>query len=306
MMAVPHLHMLSLSVEIGSGESLQIDLYDTTNSSVDVNIGEQLVKEGLASLGSPSPAIQNLAIKSLSALGRPKPTATEKVYVTTVESPGCLYCQISSSEEKLSALMSEISAVYESLPANELAVASISVGDVCCAQFSEDNRWYRAVVEENNGSALTVRFIDYGNTETLPVERTKVLKDAFFSEPPLAIKCSLHDVQPFVGQTWTEEASTFFEQLTSEKELDAKFVSLTEPFHIQLSESGTDIGQKLVKTKLAAAQPASPGKSSSEDYPKPVVECGEMYDVCITHISSPGKFYCQLVKLSDQLEGSKS
>jgi len=298
--------MLSLSVEIGSGASLQIDLYDTTNSSVDVNIGEQLVKEGLASLGSPSPAIQNLAIKSLSALGRPKPTANEKVYVTTVESPGCFYCQISSSEEKLSALMSEISAVYESLPANELAVASISVGDVCCAQFSEDNQWYRAVVEENNDSALTVRFIDYGNTETLPVERTKVLKDAFFNEPPLAIKCSLHDVQPFAGQTWTEEASTFFEQLTSEKELDAKFVSLTEPFHIQLSDSGTDIGQKLVKTKLAAGQPGSPGKSSSEDYPKPVIECGEMYDVCITHISSPGKFYCQLVKLSDQLEGSKS
>ena len=298
-------HLNVFSVVIGSDESLEIELFDTTDSSVDVNIGELLVKEGLATWSSPSPAKPAPAIKSLSALEKIKPAENEKVYVTAVESPSCFYCQINGSEDKLTSLMAEISVVYDSLPADELVVTRISVDDVCCAQFSEDNQWYRAVVEEKNGDDLTVRFIDYGNTETLPISRTKVLDDAFFQEPPLAIKCSLHGVQSSAGHTWQDKAATFFEEFTSETELDAKFLSFTEPFQVNLSSNGVDLGRELVNTDLAAAKPTSPCKSSSDEYTHPAVECGEMYDVCVTHISSPGRFFCQLVNLRDQLEGSK-
>ena len=304
---IDHLVNIFLSVDTGSDKSLEIELFDTTNSSVDINIGELLVKEGLAILGTSSPAKPAPAIKSMPALAKPKLAENAKVYVTAVESPGSFYCQNSSSDEKLASLMSNISAVYDSMPANKLAVTSIDVGDVCCAQFSEDNQWYRAVVEENTASALTVRFIDYGNTETLPIDRTKVLTDAFFGEPPLAIKCSLHDVQPLTGESWPHEAATLFEELTTDKVLDAKFVTFTDPSHIKLSDNSKDIGEELVKAQLAVAKTTSPGDSASGmiDYVKPVVDCGEMYDVCITNMSSPGKFYCQLVNMRDQLEGSK-
>ena len=293
------------SVVIGSDETLVIELIDTTDSSVDVNMGELLVKEGLASLDTTSSATSAPVIKSVSTLGKFKPAENEKVYVTAAESLECFYCQISSTEDKVGSLMSEISAVYDTMPANELAVINISVGDVCCAQFSEDNQWYRALVEETNANELTVRFIDYGNTETLPISKTKVLNDTFFVEPPLAIKCSLHGVQPLAAQTWLDEAATFFAKLTSDKELDAKFLSFAEPFQIQLSDSGIDIGGELVNTRLAAAKPTPSARSVGDGYAKPTVECGEMYDVSVTHISSPGKFYCQLVNLRDQLEGSK-
>lgn len=282
-----------------------IELFDTTDSSADVNIGELLVSEGLASLGTTSSVQSTAVIKPFSALGKSKPAENEKVYVTAVESPECFYCQISGSEDKVTSLMGEISAVYDSMLANELAVTNISVGDVCCAQFSEDNQWYRALVEENNANKLSVRFIDYGNTETLSISRTKVLNDAFFVEPPLAIKCSLHGVQPLAAQTWLDEAATFFEELTSDKELDAKFLSFMEPFQIQLSDNGIDIGGELVNTRLAAAKLTSSVRSAGDEYAKPTVECSKMYDVSVTHISSPGKFYCQLVNLRDQLEGSK-
>ena len=284
---------------------MEIELFDTSNSSVDVNIGELLVKEGLASLGTPVLAKPSSAMRSLSDLGKTHISRKEKVYVTAVESPGCFFCQISGTEDKLTSLMSEIASVYDSMSAKELNVNSLSVGDVCCAQFSEDNQWYRAVVEENTANALTVRFIDYGNIETLPIDRTKVLKDAFLSEPPLAVKCGLQNVHLSAGQTWSDRAGIFFEELTSEKELDAKFLSFTEPFLIQLSDNGANIGDELVKAQLAVAKPTSQGTSASEEYPKPVIKCGEMYDVCITHMSSPGKFYCQLVNMSEQLEGSK-
>lgn len=289
----------------GSDESLEIELFDTTDSSFDVNVSELLVKEGLATWNSPSSAKPAPAIKSLSAFEKIKPAENEKVYVTAVESPSCFYCQINGSEDKLIPLMAEISAVYDSLPAGELVVTRISVDDVCCAQFSEDNQWYRAVVEEKSGDDVTVRFIDYGNIETLPISRTKALDSSFFQEPPLAIKCSLYGVQPSPGQTWSDKAGTFFEEFTSEKELDAKFLGFTELFQVNLSDNGVDVGGELVNRGLAAAKPTSPGKSSSDEYTHPAVKCGEMYDVCVTHISSPGRFYCQLVNLRDQLDGSK-
>ena len=301
------LYSLLLFIETAKENILEIELFDTTEQSVDINIGDLLVKEGLATHGASKSVA---AVKSYAALGKAKPAGNEKVYVSAMESPGCFFCLVSGTEEKLIALMSEISSAYDSLSNEELALSAISVGDVCCAQFSEDNQWYRAVVEDNMNGALTVRFIDYGNTETLPISRTKILKDAFFAEPPLAVKCSLLGIEPVVGETWPDESCTLFEELTAEKELSAKFSSFTEPFEIQLNESGMDIGEELLKANLAAltktaVEPIAQGKPASGQYSNPVVECGKMYDVVMTHLSSPGKFFCQLVDLKDRLDGSK-
>lgn len=301
-----HLTPLIVYIKTGDDAALNIELFDTTDETVDVNIGELLVKEGLASHGSSKPVV---AVKPYAALAKANIAENEKVYITAVESPGCFFCQISGTEEKLNTLMSEISAAYDSLSTEELAVNAINVGDVCCAKFSEDNQWYRAVVEDSADNALTIRFLDYGNTETLPISRTKMLKDAFFSEPPLALKCNLVGVGP-VSVAWPHQAGSLLEELTSDKELDAKFSSLKEPFEVQLSYKGTDMGEELVKAQLAlstksAAGLTTPDKPASEGYTKPVVECGQMYDVVITHVSSPGKFFCQLVNMKEQLDGSK-
>ena len=299
--------LILLSTETGSDNILEIELFDTTEQSVDINIGDLLVKEGLAIRGTSKPVP---VVKPYAALGKAKPAENEKVYVSAMESPGCFFCLVSGTEKKLMALMSEISSIYDSLSDEEFALSAISAGDICCAQFSEDCQWYRAVVEDNTNGTLTVRFIDYGNTETLPISRIKILKDAFFAEPPLAVRCSLLGIKPTVGETWSDESATLFEELTSEKELDAKFLSFTEPFEIQLKEGGVDIAEELVRAKLAvstqtAVEPITQSKPAGGQYTNPVVECGKMYDVVMTHLSSPGKFFCQLVDMKDQLDGSK-
>lgn len=201
--------------------------------------------------------------------------------------------------------MSEMSAMYDSISDHNLAVTSASIGDICCAQFSVDNQWYRAVIEGNCADNLTVRFIDYGNMEILPLRRIKGLADAFFKEPPLALKCTLHGTQSLANQALLDEAAMLFEELTLEKELDAKFLSFTEPFEIQLSYNGMDLCGEVLKAGSSAEKLVPCAKSDVDDYTMPDVACGEMYDVCITHISSPGKFFCQLVNLRDQVDGSK-
>lgn len=40
---------------------------------------------------------------------------------------------------------------------------------MCCAQFSADNKWYRAfVLDELQNENLLIQYIDYGNVEALP------------------------------------------------------------------------------------------------------------------------------------------
>ena len=43
----------------------------------------------------------------------------------------------------------------------------------CAAQFSEDNVWYRAVLNDvsEDNSTVTVHYIDFGNCEIVPLSR---------------------------------------------------------------------------------------------------------------------------------------
>jgi len=69
--------------------------------------------------------------------------------------------------------------------------------------FSVDNTWYRAEVLEiiNNNDQPTqykLRYIDYGNTETVTVDRIRALPPEFQKTPAQAKKQNLHILQPLI------------------------------------------------------------------------------------------------------------
>ena len=65
------------------------------------------------------------------------------------------------------------------------------VGLPCVAKFSFDNKWYRARVTELGPSGLvTVMYVDYGNTETLPLSDIRKLLQRFLETPP-RVMCSV-------------------------------------------------------------------------------------------------------------------
>ncbi|RKP10055.1 hypothetical protein THASP1DRAFT_22190 [Thamnocephalis sphaerospora] len=57
--------------------------------------------------------------------------------------------------------------------------------ELCSARFTEDNQWYRARVRRHvdGGKSVEVHYIDYGNAETLPLERVRPLPDNFTKLP---------------------------------------------------------------------------------------------------------------------------
>ena len=51
----------------------------------------------------------------------------------------------------------------ESSQLDSLSAKSWSGGDLCIARLTEDKVWYNSEVMEVDGTAIQVRFIDYGN-----------------------------------------------------------------------------------------------------------------------------------------------
>jgi hypothetical protein len=69
-------------------------------------------------------------------------------------------------------------------------------GLVCASIYSEDSRWYRAVVLSVNKEEkrAEVFYVDWGNTEQIRFSDLRLLDDQFFQQPVLATPVSLHSV----------------------------------------------------------------------------------------------------------------
>ncbi|OWF41971.1 uncharacterized protein LOC110461698 [Mizuhopecten yessoensis] len=77
--------------------------------------------------------------------------------------------------------------------------------DLCCARFSGDNFFYRAVVTEvvasessSSASKVHVFYLDFGDREWVPRWKLFPLPEEFKDTPPLALSCSLAYIKPVV------------------------------------------------------------------------------------------------------------
>ncbi|KAJ1332821.1 hypothetical protein BSLG_008450 [Batrachochytrium salamandrivorans] len=94
---------------------------------------------------------------------------------------GLLHIQLHGAElTKLEHLMGEFSHYHSTAGQKALAPFTPRAGDYCSAQFTVDKCWYRARVRKLDGAnSYTVVYIDYGNSETVPGSRLRVLPAEF-------------------------------------------------------------------------------------------------------------------------------
>ena len=134
------------------------------------------------------------------------------VRVISCFSPDNFWCQVVKEEDsELFDLMDKLGQYCES--ASSLSL--VSVGSLCAAQFSQDNKWYRAVVTETADDEATVCFVDYGNVEAVEKASLKMLSnDLIASVPMQAFRCRLAGVLPVdKGDGWDKDACTRLEEL---------------------------------------------------------------------------------------------
>ncbi|XP_071965838.1 tudor domain-containing protein 15-like isoform X2 [Antedon mediterranea] len=228
------------------------------------------------------------------------------VEITNVVSVSKFSCQLKSTSEELNTLMDKIHNYYTT-NSSTMSLRQTSKGMICCCQFSEDDGWYRAQVISLSGGEAEVKYIDYGNTEKLPLNRIKDLQPEFMTLPMQSVDCCLD-----VSLSDSQVEKSVFEMLTMEKTLSAILLQeeADSRFRIKLFDGNTDIGLELSKSNISVSQdqqrPLKTNPQSKQPskffFPKSTLEFGVEQNVYVTHVENPECFYVQLSDLSSEMD----
>ncbi|KAJ7325220.1 hypothetical protein JRQ81_018240 [Phrynocephalus forsythii] len=169
-----------------------------------------------------------------------KPQQVVDVMVCVLYNPSEFYCQLLTNND-LNALKDLNISLAEYCQKTAPRISKVTKGDLCCAYFSGDGRWYRALVLDATTLKLCkVQFVDYGNYEEITLDKVRQISSSFMKLPFQAIRCCLSGVRP-TKKDWTKEAIATLQICTAGKKLQAKVVSIiadsTEVELIDISSS---------------------------------------------------------------------
>ncbi|KAG7507722.1 hypothetical protein JOB18_042668 [Solea senegalensis] len=183
---------------------------------------------------------------------------TFKPYIAAAISPSLFYILAASQvdQQKLQLLMKEVAAYCSN---NQASLSSDALsrpgpGAACCAQFSADNNWYRAVVLDIGENEMKVIYADYGNRETVPFSRVLPIPLHLLQLPFQITRCTLTGKEHFPVD-WPEEVQQLFQIILSNSVLasvqsfdgSANILSLTLP-----TESGEGHVSAMILDALQA------------------------------------------------------
>ena len=238
------------------------------------------------------------------------PPALDACTISHVDSDGIFYIQLLSEDENRSLISEKLQDYCES---PDCKILPPSVNLACCAKFSEDEAWYRAVVEKVEGETVDVRFVDFGNTDSIPASDVKELSVENVSVPPLAYQCVLEGCE-------ADLVSSKLEELTLDQTLTVTFrTTESVPYTVNLQlENGTNVSTLFVPVidENSASVPAALDEDTTEsvedgaaadvDRKCVALHRGHRVKVTVSHVISPSLFYVQrddkLVQLDELAE----
>nr|XP_039321149.1 tudor domain-containing protein 1 isoform X3 [Saimiri boliviensis boliviensis] len=236
--------------------------------------------------------------------------------VAHIQTPEDFFCQQLQNGRKLAELQTSLSEYCGRLsPRSDFYPA---IGDICCAQFSEDDQWYRAsVLAYASEESVLVGYVDYGNFEILSLMRLCPIIPKLLELPMQAIKCVLAGVKPSLG-IWTPEAICLMKKLVQNKIITVKVVDKLENSsqvelidkskmpHVSISKVLIDAAFAVGEQGMVADKPSDmkeasvplgvEGKVNSLEWTWVELAVDQTVDVVVCVIYSPGEFYCHVLK----------
>lgn len=279
-------------------------------------VGNTLLSTSASKLSStpvPTPSPSSLKVSFPFTREVITPGKEEKVLVSSVSTPSSFYCMLYRTSSKLEKLMTDIARHYSGLGRDDEWLSSPSVGDPCCAKFSEDSAWYRAIVKEVHSSGkVKVQFVDYGNYDTVIPKDVKRLAPQFSELPCQGIECSMHricanspdwkhaDIKKFedIALEFTGKLTVISENADGVKSVELLIMKGNE---VNAAEAMLVSGNARLK-EGACSQTENIASVSSKKFPKLNLPLGTYEDVFVTHVDDPANFWCQLVKHKDELD----
>lgn len=149
---------------------------------------------------------------------------------------------------------------------------SPDIGDICACQYSADNLWYRAEVEDVlSRSKVHVRYVDYGNEEEVEVSRICELPREFKIIPKLVVLCGLAHIEPIPSDTgctgWSKKA------IQMSRNIIKNCVAMVTPVNVvsgvcyveMKMTDGTDVAEMFIQAGVARYAKKNPVPVSSAE-----------------------------------------
>ncbi|XP_064002453.1 tudor domain-containing protein 15 [Pogoniulus pusillus] len=172
--------------------------------------------------------------------------------VVHVINPSDFFIQTREYQNRFQALMKNIADTYNQCGADEMSLKDPKPGFLCCARYSKDRHYYRAVVIEVLHVNVTVSFLDFGNRDTVPCYDVKMLLPEFSDLPALAIRCALACVCP-VDDVWVKSEIDFFKEIVFNKFLQLHVIGKENNMYIVNAVYRSDLQQVSVATCMFQA-----------------------------------------------------
>ena len=196
-------------------------------------------------------------------------------YIAYVESANKFWIQLKQFELNLEKLMQEVSNFVES-EARPLPQAKR--GTCCIAKFSDDDVPYRSKVLGMTGDKCLVQFVDYGNSESKSLSDLMILPEQFCQLPIQGFKCC-YKRSKLKSNALDEKV----QELTSEENgIVVKVVS----------KSGDEYTVEIDKIEEISITESSEARA----FTSLQMDLNKDFDVCISHVYHPGRFYVQIIE----------
>lgn len=224
------------------------------------------------------------------------------------------FIQLSTDYAALDSLMENIASAYEN-GGDLMKESEILCGLYCIAQYSDDLKWYRAVIKSVEGNDATVQFVDYGNTEKVSFNNIKSIETEFSKLPIQAIHCKLFGI---LDGSSDKSKTQKFEDTVAGKTLEAEFITEENGVYSVLmkevvndSPASTFVNEEFCDgvDLLKAKEDAIPNRtaanttqsnepeyaSSDAKWATTSYTSGTQKDVIVTWFTNPNNFYCQVL-----------
>ncbi|XP_054470004.1 tudor domain-containing 6 [Anoplopoma fimbria] len=271
---------------------------DTPIKDTSEHLDPLLQINGHLSSGFPS-EVQNARHDDMFTVG-----SSVDVKVSFIESPQRFWCQPMQNCDSLRLLMQDLQNQYASIHPPPL------VESICVARNPENHMWYRArIMTSHYSPVVDVRFIDYGETQTVPLQGVRPIDPAFLRLNAQAFQCCLFNCKNSTNPTSiTRTDNAEFQQFvdsgaSSNIGLKCTVKAATSDdegllLNVVDIETPSDSACKLLTQECEQAQalfqipPHDP--LDVYNYSTYNIEVDGKEDVWITYSENVNQFYCQL------------
>ncbi|XP_070699139.1 tudor domain-containing 6 [Pempheris klunzingeri] len=232
--------------------------------------------------------------------------STFNVKVSCIESLQKFWCQTTENDDHLRLLMQELQNCNTSSFPQPLAES------ICVARNPDNNMWYRAkIFASHHSPVVDVRFIDYGQTQKVPLRDVRPIDPAFLRLNAQAFQCCLFDLKNPTNPTGisgTDAALAEFQNfvdLAASSNIGMKCIIkavksdeeglLLNVVDIETSSNSACklLAQKCVQAEACVQIPPAV-TSDTYNYSTHNVEVGGIEKVWVTSSEDVNHFYCQL------------